>query len=440
MQSVGTALVLQTPGGASGAATLDQPVVRLALAALLGLFLGLEREWSEKSAGIRTFSLTSLVGAVFAHLATVSYLGTALLIVGGVLVVVQGVLLAVQGLYYGGERGSLSLTTSVSLLVAYGVGALVAAGFTLEGVSVAVISSLLLVLKRELHGFAGGLSREELRSAAEFAILAFVVYPLLPAAPVTVFGFELQPRVAWLMVVTVAGIGIANYALVRTYGGRGVAVTGFFGGLASSTAVVGTMVDHVNREPSAVSYAVAGVLLADAAMAARNLGIVLFFTLPSGRPPLVEAVVPLGVIVVGAVAVAAATADWGERVEMVLDSPFSLRNALGFGAAFLLILAGSAYAQTRFGAAGLYVTAVLSGLATSAGATTSAVLLYLSGGNGIGRETAVTAVLLATAASIAVKVGLAAAGPRTFVGRIAAWSLALVVAAAAATAGAAAFA
>ena len=59
-----SAVALQT-GELGTTPLLSNSVVRLALAALLGLFLGLEREWSEKTAGIRTFSLTSLVAAVF---------------------------------------------------------------------------------------------------------------------------------------------------------------------------------------------------------------------------------------------------------------------------------------------------------------------------------------------------------------------------------------
>jgi uncharacterized membrane protein (DUF4010 family) len=74
------------------------------------------------------------------------------------------------------------------------------------------------VFKRELHGFAWGLSREELRSTFEFAILAFVVYPLLPAGTVAFgsgqYAVEIEPRVVWLMVVFVAGIGILNYVIV----------------------------------------------------------------------------------------------------------------------------------------------------------------------------------------------------------------------------------
>ena len=401
-------------------APLSEPVVRLIVAGALGLFLGLEREWSEKSAGVRTFSLISLSGATATLLEERTGAGAELLAVGALLVVMFGGLLAVRGLREDETDAALSLTTTVSMFVAYGVGALTAAGLVIEGVTVAVLSSVLLVLKRELHSFAGGLARTEIRSAAEFAVLAFIVYPLLPAGNVTLFGAGFPPRVAWLMVVTVAGIGIANYALVRSYGGRGIAITGFFGGLASSTAVVGSMLDHVRQRSSVVDYAVAAVLLADAAMAARNLGIVLFFTLTSEAPTLVAAAVPLGALVVASVVAAALTADWDTSLDIELESPFSMRNALTFGGVFLVILAGSAFAQARFGTAGLYVSAALSGLVSSAGATTSAVLLYIGGG--IAAGPAVVAVLLASGSSIAVKAGLTLSGPRPFARKVALWS------------------
>ena len=408
---------------------LDSEVAQVVLAGALGLFLGLEREWSHKSAGIRTFSLTSLLGAVFTIVDVES-----LVVVGGALVIVQGVLVAVQAMLDDDIDG-LSLTTSVSLLVAYGVGVLVASEFPLEAVTVTVLSSLLLVLKRELHSFALGLSRAELRSAAEFAIIAFVVYPVLPPGGYEIgtggLAVTVEPRVIWLLVVTVAGIGIVNYAVVQTYGSRGIAVTGFFGGLASSTAVVGAMLNHVRQRPETRSYAVAAILLADAAMAARNLTIALAFTLESGL--LVGAVVPLGAVILGSFVIAALTADWGENLEMDLESPFSLRSVLGFGGLFFLVVVAGGLAASQFGTAGFYVTAALTGLVSSAGATTSAVLLYRGGP--LTAEEAVLAILLATAASILVKAGLTFGGPdREFATRVAAFSAVLLVAAAAVTA------
>ncbi len=415
-------------------APLDETVVRIALAGALGMFLGLEREWSQKSAGIRTFSLISLLAAVFTLLVLETDVGEGLLLLGGLLVIVQGVLLALEGLL-GDEETGLSLTTSVSMLVAYGVGALVAAGFILEGVTVAVLSSLLLVLKRELHAFAWGLSREEMRSTTEFAILAFVVYPLLPPEATLGLGavtIPLEPQVIWLMVVAVAGIGIVNYAIVSTYGGRGIAITGFFGGLASSTAVVGTMLDHVRQRPEAASYAVAAILLANAAMAARNLAIAVGFTVGGRTAVLVEAIVPLGAVILVAFVVAAWTADWRESGPMELESPFSLKNALGFGAVFLVVLVFGSLAETWFGTLGFYATAVASGFVSSAGATTSAVVLYRGGQ--LGPTEATIAILLATVSSIVVKAVLASTSTnRDFRNQVAAYSAVLLLGGAAAS-------
>jgi uncharacterized membrane protein (DUF4010 family) len=399
---------------------LDETIVRILIAGALGLFLGLEREWSQKTAGIRTFSLISLLGAVFTVLDS-----DPLLVVGGTLVIALGIMLAVRGLLDADETG-LSLTTSVSMLVAYGVGALVAEGAVLAGVTVAVLSSVLLVLKRELHDFAWGLSRPELRSVTEFAVLAFVVYPLLPATyPVTVgsVSLDVEPQVIWLMVVTVAGIGVVNYAVVSEYGGRGIAITGFFGGLASSTAVIGTMMDHLRQHETALPYAIAAVMLADAAMAVRNLAIALAFTYPN---ILVDIAVPLLAVTGSAIVIAAIVADWSTTIELDLESPFSMRNALGFGAVFLVIVVAGGLAKGLFGTAGLFVTAALSGLVSSAGATTSAVVLYRGGT--IGSETATVAILLATATSILVKAGLTALGPdRAFARKVAVGSVVVLV-------------
>ncbi|GAD51408.1 hypothetical protein MBEHAL_0168 [Halarchaeum acidiphilum MH1-52-1] len=418
-------------------APIDSRIVRLAVAVGLGLFLGLEREWSQKAAGIRTFALISVLGTVFttydramcgADGACLPLLSLA----GAGFVAVLATVLMLNGLRgrSAGEDASLHLTTAVSLLVAYGVGLLVGLGDLLPATVVAVTSSLLLVFKRELHELAWGLSAAELRSTAEFAILAFVVYPLLPPGTYTLgsgtYSVAIEPRVVWLMVVFVAGIGIANYAVVKTYGGRGIAVTGFFGGLASSTAVVGTMLDHVAERREAVDYAVAGILLANAAMALRNLVIVAAFTLgyPRGAPLAVG--VPLGVVALGSIALAWRVADWRTSVDIDLSSPFSMRNALGFGLIFLLIVAGSALTRASLGTLGFYATAAVSGLVSSAGATTSAVVLYRTGELSA-HETSV-AVTLATAASIVVKVGLAATSTdRAFGRRVALASLGLLV-------------
>ncbi|MFB6124799.1 MAG: MgtC/SapB family protein [Halanaeroarchaeum sp.] len=383
---------------------LSPPITQLLIALALGMFIGLEREWSQKPAGVRTFALTSVLGTVLtqydlAH-CTQSVCLPVLSALGGLLVVVLAGLLAFRGL--SDEDESLYLTTAVSLFVAYGVGLLVGSNRLLPATIVAVMSSILLVFKRELHGFAWGLSHTELRSAVEFALLAFVVYPLLPRAPVSLWrGLAIEPRVVWLLVVSVAAIGIANYAIVKTSGARGVAITGFFGGLASSTAVVGAMLESASENRESTASSVAAVVLAIAAMALRNLVLVLAFTYP--RVSLGVAA-PLGVIVLGGVALGVRHAGEATAVPLDMGSPFSLRYALGFGAIFGAVTVAGSLLQQEAGAAGLLATTFLSGFVSSAGATTSVVVLFRSGA--IDPTTLTHAVLLATTASVVVKTAL----------------------------------
>ena len=392
---------------------LETNVAKLVVATALGMFLGLEREWSQKSAGIRTFALISLTATVFA-IADVP----ALLVVGGVLLVAIAVLLAVRS-FVEPDVDGLSLTTSVSMLVTYGVGVLVAEALFIEAVTVAMLSSLLLVLKRELHQFAWGLSREEVRSAVEFTILAFVVFPLLPAETIDPWG-AIQPRLIWSLVVAISAIGFVNYVLVKQYQGRGYAVTGFFGGLVNSTAVVAEMAKRAKGQPNLLGLAVGSILLANAAMALRNAALVVAFV------PEAALVVgaPLGAITLAGVGIAVWRSDWRTTIEAELTSPFSLRNALTFGALFLVVLLISVAAEATFGATGFIVTAFLAGLVSSGTATTTAVSLLSTGQ--IGVETAVAGVVAGTAASIAVKTAFAASISRELVRPVALWSLVLI--------------
>ncbi|MGQ4557632.1 DUF4010 domain-containing protein [Halobellus sp. GM3] len=380
---------------------LDTTMFNLFVAGALGMLLGLEREWSNKSAGIRTFTLTSLVGVAAATVGE-----TSLLWLGGLLVLMQGVLLGARGALFEVREGDedegpgLALTTSTSLLVAYVVGVLVGMNYVLVGVVIAIMSSFLLVLRRELHEFANRLSHEEVRGAAEFAIIAFVVYPLLP--PGTYGPWDaIDPQLIWMLVIAVSAIGFANYAIMQRYGGRGMLITGFFGGLVNSTAVIGEIANRAKANAGIVDLAVATILVADAAMAVRNLIIVVAFVPQSAF----SVGLPLGLIAVGGVLLTGYERNWTGEIELDLESPFSSKNALTFGGLFLAVLLLTAGAQQAFGTAGFLVTSFLSGLLSSGTTTTTAVSLASTGQ--VSPAVAAQGVLAGTLASILVKIWLA---------------------------------
>lgn len=256
-------------------------IERLSLALALGLFVGLERQWRRKEAGLRTFGLASLLGCMGGLLGP----GYALMGLGllGLLVIFLNVqsLLAGQG---------TELTTSVALLVTGFTGVFCGLGHTLTPVAVSVVSAALLAWKEPMAGFSIGLTEAELRSAILLAILAFVIYPALPAGAVDPWGL-VDLRTAWVTVLLIAGIGFANYVLLKLYGARGIELTGFLGGLVNSTVTVAELAGRVGQTPELAEVAYRGVMIATAAMVVRNAALLallapraLITSAPAPRP------------------------------------------------------------------------------------------------------------------------------------------------------------
>jgi len=342
-------MVPLTPG--AGAA-------RIALALTIGMMVGFEREWSNKDAGIRTCALTALAGMLAA------LVGTPLLIAG-----FAGTLLLVAFLNLRSLRATqtVEITTSAALLLLYILGALVGQGEFFTPVAAAILATLLLSWKLELHRFAGDLHPSEIRGAIWLAMLAFVVYPLLPNRFVDRWQ-TINPHAAWVAIIVVAAVGFVNYVLMRLYSARGLFYSAVLGGLVSSTATVlelGATLRTLNAEMLPMSISI--TLLATLAMFARNL-ILLGIFAPAGLrwalPPLL-AMAALAAVLIWRWHRSTAPAG----TELKLASPISMRRVAEFGLVFLAIQVATALGQRHWGHAGTYVIAVAGGIFNSAGAT-----------------------------------------------------------------------
>ncbi|HEX4386918.1 MAG TPA: DUF4010 domain-containing protein [Myxococcales bacterium] len=349
-----------------------QSVFRLGLALGLGLFVGLEREWRQKDAGLRTFGFTALLGALG------GVMGQAYALVSLGLI---GVLLTLMNwqVIRRGERPEL--TTSAALLVTCYVGVLAGIGHTFTPVVVTIATAGLLAWKEQLAGFSLGLNAMELRAAILLAILAFIVYPLLPPTAIDPWGL-IQPRAAWVTVILIAAIGFGNYVLLKAFGTKGVQITGFLGGLVNSTVTV-TELAVRERESNGIlqDEAYRGVLLATCAMAVRNavlLGIV-------ATAALLAALLPILLILVTSLLLA--TRDLGRKSKAMesvppqipLRSPFSLQSALKFGLIFLVLQIVGTLAQDALGQAGFFAVSIVGGCVSSASAVASAAMLAAQG-------------------------------------------------------------
>ncbi|HVX90306.1 MAG TPA: MgtC/SapB family protein [Candidatus Paceibacterota bacterium] len=370
---------------------------RLLLALGIGLLVGLEREWRGKEAGLRTFGLVSVLGALGGLLGT----GYAIASIAPV-----GILLVFLNLQGMRTDKSTELTTSAALVVIFFTGILCGLGHRVTPVAVSVVTAGLLSWKESLSEFGHRLTAAELRSAILLGILAFAVYPVLPNHPIDPWGL-IAPRAAWLTVLLIAGIGFGNYILWKLFGTRGIEFAGFLGGLVNSTVTVNELSSRVAEVGSGlIDVAYRGIMLSVAAMALRN-ALVLGLLRPSA---LAVSGTSLGLMLVTsgvqALSTSKAAAPIGEGEPLDLKSPFSLFSALKFGAIFLLLQIAGTGAQRLFGHFGFYAVSIVGGFVSSASAVAAAATL--AAGGKIAPTVAGVGAVLASLASASVNIFLVA--------------------------------
>lgn len=339
-----------------------------AIALGLGLLIGLQRGFEYRDlpeggrmAGWRTFGLIGLGGGLAA------FLGREF----GPFIPAAGALALawLLGLGYrqaAADRNDVSLTTAVAAMLTYGLGALAVVGEREIAVGSAVIVTLLLSLKPELHGLLRRIEARELRATLKLLVLSLVVLPLLPNQGFGPYD-ALNPYTLWLLVIMLAGLSFIGYAAVKTIGPtRGLIVTGALGGIAASTAVTIAFARQARAENAPTTALAAGILAASAVMGLRVFAVMAALA-PVTFPYLAPA------LLLGA-ASAAGGAVWLRRRQpgdsesaaaatAAFPNPFELKPALVFAVflGFVSILARAL--QSEIGDRGLYALAAFAGLA-----------------------------------------------------------------------------
>jgi len=341
--------------------------VKLAVALAIGLLIGFERQWSLKDFGVRTFSLTALLGALTA------IISMPVMLMGMLATILLAVLLNVRDIV---ASRTVEGTTSVALVVTFVLGVLTGDGHMFTSVACAIVATWLLSLKPQFKQFAGGVKAAEIRSAILLGLFAFVIWPLLPNRYVDPWKL-LQPREAWVTVVVVACIGFVNYILLRIYGRRGVTFTAILGGLVNSTAAAAELSASL---PAAglVSQTVRAVQLTSLAMFLRNAILLVLL----GRAAVRFAVLPLlammGIAAYFAFRHREIEADPRE-LELHLASPVSLKKVANFGLLFLAIQIVGTLAVRWLGDSGVLLISVIGGTVSSASTTAAAANLLAEG-------------------------------------------------------------
>lgn len=386
------------------------PLVLGFLVALgVGLLIGIDRERrkgdgpTRRAAGLRTFTLAALSGAV------AMAVGSEILLAAVALGVV-----AFAGLSYWRARdGDPGLTTETALVLTTLLGGL-AMREPILSAGLGVVVAVLLAARSALHRFVRSvLTADELRDLLIFAAAALIVLPMLHDHPIGPYG-ALNLRTVWIIVILVMAVGALGHVAVRLVGPRyGLTLAGLASGFISSSATIGAMGSRAAREPDLMKPAVAGAVLSSVATIVQ-LAILIAAT---SIATLQALWLPLVLSGAAAILYGGGFTLWALRQKTTSDKTeghaFSLTTALVFAVVLAVVLLLSAAAQDWFGEAGVLAAASLAGFADTHSAAVSVASLVAD--NRINPPQAMVPIMAALTTNTITKMVFAVStGGRTF--------------------------
>jgi uncharacterized membrane protein (DUF4010 family) len=309
--------------------------------------------------GVRTYSILSLCGFSAALMGTFHPAITP--------VIVGGVIVLIIALYIRTPNMDPGITTEISAIACCGLGLLCFWEPYIAGV-LALIITVLLALKRFMERTIKRLHRIELTDTLKFLAIILIILPLLPNRTLDPYK-AFNPHKIMLLVILISGIGFVGYFLTKFFGAqKGLGLTGFLGGLTSSTAVTAAMSSQAKTEPGLGRPCTFAVILANATMFGRVLVVV---ALLDWRL-LLKLVWSIGAMTIFALLAAALLwLKMGKKKEveqesserLILKNPFSLGPAIKFSIFFVIILLVAKVAKIYLGDKGIYLASLVSGLA-----------------------------------------------------------------------------
>ncbi len=373
------------------------------IAIALGALIGLEREYAQYKkkghdyAGIRTFPLIALFGALCAYFADLYsvWMLFAGIFLTGILIIIAYFTINKQIKHYVGA------TTEIAGFLTFLIGALSYYGELVLAAVLAVVITVILYARSFLHNFTKKIKPEELRDTLKFAVVAFVILPFLPNQSYGPHGI-FNPFVIWLMVVFISGISFVGYILMKWLGERGLTISALLGGLVSSTAVTTSFATRSVKQKTVFKALALGVILANSIMFARILVVTFVINQAVFWQVLFPIFFLLIVSLIGSFFVWKKSAKIKGKID--LGSPFTLKPALKFGIFFAVILALVKLAEVYLSTKGVYVVSLISGFADVDAITVSLSQLAKSS---LPLLTARNGILIAALTNVAVKGGIA---------------------------------
>jgi uncharacterized membrane protein (DUF4010 family) len=376
-------------------------LITLGIAFGLGLLVGLQRQKTgEDMAGVRTFTLISILGVVAGFL-TRDFNNPFILPMFGIAIAALMIMANIIKLKKHPEADS-GQTTEVAVLLMFAIGSYLVMGDQVIAVVVGGTLAILLYIKETLHNFIDKLKEKDIAAIMTFAGISLVILPLLPNetyGPLDV----LNPRNIWFMVTLIVGISVVGYFIYKFVGTKvGIISNGILGGLISSTATTVSYARKTKDSESLGRMAAFVITTASAVALVRvlvEIGIVVPEKLSQIILPLATVFVLMALLCVGLFYII--NKNEGDEKMPEPKNPAQFKSALIFGLLYGAILLAVAFTKQEFGNEALYVVAIISGLTDVDAITLS--LSQLMKGEGLETATGWRLILLATLSNLLFK-------------------------------------
>jgi uncharacterized membrane protein (DUF4010 family) len=340
--------------------------LKIVLTLFLCFLIGLEREEHRAAGqpgerytfgGVRAFPLIGLIGYSMSLLS-----GQQLLPLTAGFVVI-GAFLWLSYQHKLQSYKETGVTTELSGLTTYVVGALVSREQFWIATTVAIICMLLLELKEFLENLATKIPGGEIFTFTKFLLLTCVILPIVPDKDFT--PFALNPYKTWLIVVAISGVSYGSYLLEKLAKGKGgIRLAAVLGGAYSSTFTTFVMAKHARQAKSPHTYAGA-ILMASGVMYLRFLVLIGFFNSELFHRLLLPFVAlgTLGILAGWAWSTMPDAPGADTQLGYLTKNPLELATAFSLAAVFALMMVATSYAVARLGSEGIYAMAAVTGLA-----------------------------------------------------------------------------
>ena len=340
-------------------------LVGLLAAVGIGLLIGLERGWRQRDehaggriAGIRTYALLALGGALSGLLALNVSIWFGLIGIGGIIV---ALLLAHRARLAEADDNVSATNVVVSILTVL-LGLAMTTGFLREAIVVGGVMTLILSMREQLHGWLRTLSAEDVRAVAIYGAITLVVLPLLPDKNIGPYA-ALNPRNLWLVVVFVTGLSFAGYWAAKRVGdAQGTIIAAAIGATYSSTAVTAELSRRLRNGQEESLPLRAGIAAATVMMPVR-VSVLVAVLLPSALLPFLAMVGPAIAVALLFAALLYWRARGGSSKGITAHrNPFDLWPAIGFAALVGVIVILSRWTIDQYGGRGVSLLIGLTGL------------------------------------------------------------------------------